>query len=262
MGKYLDSTGLSHLMAKLKAAFAAKVHSHAPSDIVGAEEWESIAMTPHTVVSGAEGSVPPSINLYAWDDGTASTQLTANAGIGVADSGYEHSATVLAEYDGSIAFVTLSADTYRVSNPGEFRDAIDAQEALVSGTNIKTVNGQSILGSGDISISGGSSAWQDVKSLLLAADSHWADVLDLAAVSDGHTAYVSGIFANLADEELALPGVLMMHPDRWLNRYLYGQVWDTSGANEMSPYVYCDQRGITVFGAGECADASISWPVG
>ena len=30
-----------------------------------------------------------------------------------------------------------------------------AQEALVSGTNIKTINGQSVLGSGDIIITGG-----------------------------------------------------------------------------------------------------------
>jgi hypothetical protein len=32
------------------------------------------------------------------------------------------------------------------------------QEKLVSGTNIKTINGESILGSGNISISGGSSS--------------------------------------------------------------------------------------------------------
>ena len=33
--------------------------------------------------------------------------------------------------------------------------SLGAQEALVSGTNIKTINGTSILGSGDISVSGG-----------------------------------------------------------------------------------------------------------
>ena len=37
------------------------------------------------------------------------------------------------------------------------------QEILVSGTNIKTINGNSILGSGDIEISGsGSIGWNDV----------------------------------------------------------------------------------------------------
>jgi len=35
---------------------------------------------------------------------------------------------------------------------------LDKQDTLVSGTNIKTVNGESILGEGDITISGGSSS--------------------------------------------------------------------------------------------------------
>lgn len=35
-------------------------------------------------------------------------------------------------------------------------DAVDSKQAtLVSGTNIKTVNGNSVLGSGDIAVSGG-----------------------------------------------------------------------------------------------------------
>lgn len=38
------------------------------------------------------------------------------------------------------------------------RTAMVAQETLVSGTNIKTVNGNSLLGSGNISISGGGAA--------------------------------------------------------------------------------------------------------
>lgn len=33
------------------------------------------------------------------------------------------------------------------------------QDALVSGTNIKTVNGYSILGSGNISVGGGAGVW-------------------------------------------------------------------------------------------------------
>lgn len=34
------------------------------------------------------------------------------------------------------------------------------QDTLVSGTNIKTVNGTSILGSGDIAVSGGASGFE------------------------------------------------------------------------------------------------------
>ena len=36
------------------------------------------------------------------------------------------------------------------------------QDTLVSGTNIKTVNGSSLLGSGDLSVSGGGADWGDI----------------------------------------------------------------------------------------------------
>jgi hypothetical protein len=43
------------------------------------------------------------------------------------------------------------------------------QDALVSGTNIKTINGTSVLGSGDITISGGSSSGFEQTFLFLGA---------------------------------------------------------------------------------------------
>lgn len=47
---------------------------------------------------------------------------------------------------------------YKGSEIEELLDSVgDKQDKLVSGTNIKTINGQSILGSGNIEISGGSS---------------------------------------------------------------------------------------------------------
>ena len=46
------------------------------------------------------------------------------------------------------------------------QDISGKQDKLVSGTNIKTINGKSILGSGDIIISGGSSS-EDIKVLVL-----------------------------------------------------------------------------------------------
>src|SRR6056300_278547 len=39
---------------------------------------------------------------------------------------------------------------------------VTVQETLVSGTNIKTINSTSLLGSGDITISGGSTDWGDI----------------------------------------------------------------------------------------------------
>lgn len=52
--------------------------------------------------------------------------------------------------------VTLNG-TFSTNNPAGVRSAIGAQETLTSGTNIKTVNNESLLGSGNISISGGGS---------------------------------------------------------------------------------------------------------
>lgn len=48
-----------------------------------------------------------------------------------------------------ISKITLNGTDYNVKDP-------NAQETLVSGTNIKTINNQSILGSGNITIQGGS----------------------------------------------------------------------------------------------------------
>lgn len=45
---------------------------------------------------------------------------------------------------------------YKSSEIEEILDSVGGkQDKLVSGTNIKTINGQSILGSGNITISGG-----------------------------------------------------------------------------------------------------------
>lgn len=54
-----------------------------------------------------------------------------------------------------ISKITLNGTDYNV------RDA-NAQETLVSGTNIKTINNQSILGSGNITIQGGSGGGETV----------------------------------------------------------------------------------------------------
>jgi len=53
----------------------------------------------------------------------------------------------LPDADGTIALASTTLAGYGIT---------DAQAALVSGTNIKTVNGESLLGSGNITISGGS----------------------------------------------------------------------------------------------------------
>ena len=54
-----------------------------------------------------------------------------------------------------ISKITLNGTDYNVKDP-------NAQEILISGTNIKTINNQSILGSGNITIQGGSGGGENV----------------------------------------------------------------------------------------------------
>lgn len=51
--------------------------------------------------------------------------------------------------------------TYKDSEIANKDDLATKQDSLVSGTNIKTINSESLLGSGNIDISGGESLWQD-----------------------------------------------------------------------------------------------------
>lgn len=68
---------------------------------------------------------------------------------------------------------------------------VDAkQDSLVSGSNIKTINGQSIVGSGDITISGGSS-----DANVQAVDT--GDVLDDVTVNYATTSYVDGLVGDI-----------------------------------------------------------------
>ena len=60
-------------------------------------------------------------------------------------------------HDGSTAGGTRLATESYVTSQGYITDISSKQNTLVSGTNIKTINGSSILGSGDLTISGGGS---------------------------------------------------------------------------------------------------------
>ena len=58
--------------------------------------------------------------------------------------------------NGQTGEVVLTADSLNVYNKTEIDSALNGkQDSLVSGTNIKTINGNSILGEGNIEITGG-----------------------------------------------------------------------------------------------------------
>jgi hypothetical protein len=89
---------------------------------------------------------------------------------------------------------TNSTSTTEAATPSAVKAAYDLangkQAKLVSGTNIKTINGTSILGSGDITISGGSS-----DANVQAVDT--GDVLDDVTVNYATKTYVDGLVGDI-----------------------------------------------------------------
>ena len=79
-----------------------------------------------------------------------------------------------------------------IDNLKYYNDKIDQikQDTLVSGQNIKTINGESIVGSGDITISGGSS-----DANVQAVDT--GDVIDDVTVNYATKAYVDGLVGDI-----------------------------------------------------------------
>ena len=67
-------------------------------------------------------------------------------------------------------------------------DVSTKQDTLVSGTNIKTINGQSVLGSGDITIEGGSD---------ITLDTEMSDESENAVQNKVIKAYVDGLVGNI-----------------------------------------------------------------
>lgn len=62
---------------------------------------------------------------------------------------------VTADFNAQSDTVWNKTQVLSAAQQSQARTNISAQEALVSGTNIKTINNESILGSGNITISGG-----------------------------------------------------------------------------------------------------------
>lgn len=87
-------------------------------------------------------NIDPSLLVYADDDGQATT----------------------ADFDPQNDTVWNTPQVLGAPQQAQARSNIGAQEALVSGTNIKTINGESILGEGNITVSGGSGGGGNVSS--------------------------------------------------------------------------------------------------
>jgi hypothetical protein len=69
---------------------------------------------------------------------------------------YRWTGSVYVEISASAAAATWGAITGTLSSQTDLQNALNAKQAtLVSGTNIKTINGSSVLGAGDLVVSGG-----------------------------------------------------------------------------------------------------------
>lgn len=115
MNSFLDSIGLDYFWGKVKSALGLKADA---SSVYTKAETDTML----------EGMV-----ICTDDDGSATT----------------------ASFDAQADTVWHKAQTLSSAQQAQARSNIGAQETLVSGTNVKTINNESILGSGNITVSGG-----------------------------------------------------------------------------------------------------------
>lgn len=124
MSSFLNNTGLAYFWGKITAKLGLKAD----------------ASTVYTKTE-VDGFLDDMVYL-SDDDGSATT----------------------ASFDAQADTVWHKAQTLSSAQQAQARSNIGAQEALVSGTNIKTINNESILGSGNITVSGGGGGGGNVSS--------------------------------------------------------------------------------------------------
>ena len=139
--KYLDSNGLLYFWQKLKATFALITHTHTASQITDLTVPVKSITTPSMDGTASVGTE----TAYAAGDHVHPPRMSLTG----TSTGWD----LMDEYTG---------DSIELRDASEWESALDSkQDTLVSGTNIKTINGTSILGSGNMDIVAGVS---DVRS--------------------------------------------------------------------------------------------------
>ena len=90
--------------------------------------------------------------------------------------------------NGQTGEVVITADSLNVYNKTEIDTALEGkQDSLISGQNIKTINGNSILGEGNIEITGGSGT----------VDTTMSDTSENAVQNKVIKAYVDGLVGDI-----------------------------------------------------------------
>lgn len=149
------------------------VRIHKGFEVIGGETinyYTLIAYAPNSnevyVRQFNDGAGIPTINWKVFGGanwggitGTLSAQTDLQTALnGKANTTHTHSIANVAGLQTALDGKAPAAHTHTIASVAGLQAALVAkQETLVSGTNIKTVNGESLLGSGDIVIGGGSS---------------------------------------------------------------------------------------------------------
>lgn len=77
--------------------------------------------------------------------------LVGTGNIDLAEKTHTHTTAQVTGLDTTLAGKAASDHTHTIAQVTGLQDGLDAKQAtLVSGTNIKTINGDSVLGSGDL----------------------------------------------------------------------------------------------------------------
>ena len=140
-------------------------------------QWSSLTGTP-TTISGY-GITDAFDGAFSSLSGTPTTI----SGYGITDA-FDGQYSSLTGAPTTYAWSTITATPTTISGYG----ITDAQATLVSGTNIKTINGNTLLGSGDLVISGGSGGTDSATvSAIILADVDSAYVQARQSASGGGT---------------------------------------------------------------------------
>ena len=169
---YLDNTGLAYFWDKIKAALNLKQDTLVSGTNIKTINNESLLGSGNINIQG--GAAACNVEVVEYGNSTYSDVTAALATgkplfcyvswnsivcpyIGVVNNQYAFSNLGAGESTVSLYVNSSNQWSYATSNLATRSEVNAKQDALVSGTNIKTINNESLLGSGNISISGGSS---------------------------------------------------------------------------------------------------------
>lgn len=187
-----DTQDLESIIASIEQQIAGKMDKVTLAKVATSGSYNDLSNKPTIPSAVTENTV--SGWGFTKNAGTI-TGVSAN-GTSVATSGVANIPAASTSKYGvtKLSSATNSTSTSLAATASAVKAAYDLangkQDKLVSGTNIKTINGTSILGSGDITISGGSS-----EANIQAVDT--GDVLDDVTVNYATKTYVDGLVGDI-----------------------------------------------------------------